>query len=71
VGEGSNDGKQSSWQFKHPKFQRGQKHMLTDIKRRTYADSSKLVFVFKWLSQTHACDLFVYLLAVFCSIFQM
>lgn len=40
VGEGANDAKQSSWQFKHPKFQRGQKHMLTDIKRRTYADSN-------------------------------
>ena len=41
VGEGTTDGKQSSWQFKHPKFQRGQKHLLTDIKRRTYADSSE------------------------------
>jgi len=40
VGEGSNDGKQSSWQFKHPKFQRGQKQLLADIKRRTYADSN-------------------------------
>lgn len=42
VGEGDG-GKQSSWQFKHPKFQRGQKHLLSDIKRRTYADSSKLI----------------------------
>jgi hypothetical protein len=41
VGEGANgDGKQSSWQFRHPKFQRGQKHLLADIKRRTYADSN-------------------------------
>jgi len=39
VGEGDG-GKQSSWQFKHPKFQRGQKHLLSDIKRRTYADSN-------------------------------
>ena len=39
VGDG--DGRQSSWQFRHPKFIRGQRGLLADIKRRTYADSSK------------------------------
>jgi hypothetical protein len=38
VGEG--DGRQSSWQFEHPKFLRGQRSLLSDIKRKTYADSS-------------------------------
>jgi hypothetical protein len=30
------EGKQSSWQFKHPKFLRGKSDLLGDIKRKTY-----------------------------------
>ena len=35
-------GNQSMWQFAHPKFIRGQKRLLVDIKRRTYAGDQQL-----------------------------